>query len=674
MVHASWVRTRVVTVYEMDGWSGLKLYVHDVDSDAYVNAQLRHAVESRGDDVLVDVRNFTDPGDAFPQPQNEFLVHNYEKDNGVGDSFCKANSDLGRKPGLQRLVDHLFAGGAVVTGEGEAVLAPCPTPDKKPMNARQAIAAFLHCVDEADRLNADADKVSIADFVLWRKRNGYAKPLGQGSWNEALVVDIAKVIREVTSCDSDAVNSGAALWYLPLSGGQSLKERYEQLASDGVADAADWAARGTVILRRSLRAPVGQVITDACLEFGVAAFAERIGVGPKQIAGYLLPCVEEEGATGKQQIRRFIVTDESHVDPAELTLPDGTVVAPSDVYFNHPDSPSNNEEPFRPDFAITHIVAIAERCHGDCNDAGPEIFTDDKMPGLLANLVVTATENGLLHFDIKPSNMLYRKTNSAQFELHSLLYTDFDPDFVKIVPKHYVAPRVACLCVLQLSILIGTIRCDYAPEGAGLSVAQRRAYDFIRDALIKKYKGGGVEEWAQLCAEALFAMLDSRGHTEGAAHGRELRDALVHKHSAAGPLADATHAAQRAAKAAMELCPVEDAYSAQYANQDAYNKGVMGGPRKRIYHGPRAVINSALTHHIHMYLLGNPASGNGGTSKNRRCFDVKGGRRSTQDEQREPKRTLGQVVTDVFEFMLAGVQPREPSLVVAGGRSRTGRK
>ena len=109
-------------------------------------------------------------------------------------------------------------------------------------------------------------------------------------------------------------------------------------------------------------------------------------------------------------------------------------------------------------------------------------------------------------------------------------------------------------------------------------------------------------------------------------------------------------------------------------NQDAYNKGVMGGPRKRIYHGPRAVINSALTHHIHMYLLGNPASGNGGTSKNRRCFDVKGGRRSTQDEQREPKRTLGQVVTDVFEFMLAGVQPREPSLVVAGGRSRTGRK
>ena len=427
----------------MDGWSGLKLYVHDVDSDAYVNAQLRHAVQSRGGDVLDDMRNFTDPGDAFPQAQNGFLVHNYEQDNRLGDSFCKANSDLGRKPGLQRLVDHLFAGGAVVTGGGDAVLAPCPTGGGDPMKARQRIAAFLHCVDEADRLNADAAKVSIADFVLWRKRNGYAKPLGQGSWNEALVVDIAKVIREVTSCDSDAVNSGAALWYLPLSGGQSLKERYEQLASDGVADAADWAASGTVILRRSLQAPVGQVITNACLEFGVAAFAERIGVGPKQIAGYLLPCVEEEGATGRQQIRRFIVTDESHVDPAELTLPDGTRVAQSDVYFNHPDSPSNNEEPFRPDFAITHIVAIAERCHGDCNDEGPAIFTDDKMPELLANLVVTATENGLLH-DIKPSNMLYRKTNSAQFELHSLLYTDFDPGFVKIVPRHYVTPRVAC--------------------------------------------------------------------------------------------------------------------------------------------------------------------------------------------------------------------------------------
>lgn len=664
----------------MDGWSGIERDVHDVDSSTYVNAQLRHAVESRGGDVLVDVRNFTDPGDAFPQPQNEFLVHNYEQDNGVGDSFCKANSDLGRKPGLQRLVDHLFAGGAVVTGGGDAVLAPCSTGGGNPMKARQAIAAFLHCVDAADRLNADAAKVSMADFVPWRKFNGYAKPLGQGSWNEALVVDIAKVIAEVTWCDADAANFGVALWYLPLSGGQSLKEHYEQLASDGVADAADWASSGTVILRRSLRAPVGQVITDACLEFGVAAFAERIGVGPKQIAGYLLPCVEKEGATGTQQIRRFIVTDESHVNPAELTLPDGTVVAPSDVYFNHPDSPSNNEEPFRPDFAITHIVAIAERCHGDCNDEGAAIFTDDKMPGLLANLVVTATENGLLHFDIKPSNMLYRKTDKTPFELHSLLYTDFDPDFVKIVPKHYVAPRVACLCVLQLSILIGTIRCQYAPVGVGLSPAERRAYDFIRDALIKKYKddgsGGpsGVEAWAQLCAEALFATLDSRGHTAGASDGRELSNALVLKHSAAGPLADATHAAQRAAKAAKELCPAEDAYSAQYANQDAYDQGVHQGPRKRIYHGPRAVINSALTHHIHMYLLGEQGKGKGkdGTSKNRRCFDVKGSGRSTQDEQREPKRTLGQVVTDVFEFMLAGVQPRETSLVVPRSRRGSG--
>ena len=65
----------------------------------------------------------------------------------------------------------------------------------------------------------------------------------------------------------------------------------------------------------------------------------------------------------------------------------------------------------------------------------------------------------------------------------------------------------------------------------------------------------------------------------------------------------------------MELCPGEDAGPAYYASQAAYNEGVMGGPRKRIYHGPRAVINTALTHQIRMYRSENPASGNGGTSK-----------------------------------------------------------
>ena len=654
----------------MDGWDGVAVDVHLVPSSV-ANEHLRDAVRTRGDDVLVDARNFTDPSDAFPQPQNEFLVYNHELQNGVGDSFCKANSDLGRRPGLQRLTDHLFAGGAVVTGGGDAVLAPCPMGGADPMDARQALAALLHCVDEKDRQNAGAAGVSMADFASWRKRNGYARPLGEGSWNEALVVDVAAVLASAP-CDPAVLGVGDALWNRPLSGGQALEQRYAQLASEGVDDAAEWRRNGSVILRRSLRPPDGAKITEACLEFAVAAFAEKIGVGPKQLAGYVLPRVEGNPTTGERQIRRFLVTDRSHVRDADLARPDGTV-HPSDYYFNDEDAPSENQEPFRPEFAITHLVALAERCHGDCNDKGDMIFTASNMPERLAELVVTATERGLLHFDIKPANMLYRKHSAStdkEWRLHSLLYTDFDPDFVKIVPKHYASRRVACLCVLQLSILIGTIRCDYAPAGAGLSPAERRAYDFIRDALVAKYTS--VEAWAQLCAEALFAKLADRGCPEGSKRGCALRDALVGKHAAAGTLAPAaaSAAAQRAAAEAMALCPAEDAQPTYYASQNAYDKGTSNGPRAAVYHGPRAVINQALTHHIFMYLRGEPGMGKGkdGTSKNRRCFDSRKGRQSTENEQREPTRTLGQVVTDVFEFMLAGVQPRRPAPGVLGSR------
>jgi hypothetical protein len=652
----------------MDGWSSVSTEVHLVDSNV-ANAHLREAVRSRGGDGLVDMRNFTDPSDAFPQPQNMFLVHNHEQRNGVGDSFCKANSDLGKTPGLQRLTDHLFAGGAVVTGGGDAILAPCPMGGTDPMDARQALAALLHCVDEKDRQRAVG--VSMADFASWRKRNGYARPLGEGSWNEALVLDVGTLLADAP-CDAAALAVGDALWKRPLSGGESLERRYAQLASAGVADADGWGRNGSVILRRSLRPPEGAKITESCLEFAVAAFAEKIGVGPKQLAGYLLPRVEENPTTGERQIRRFLITDRSHVRDADLARPDGTV-HPSDAYFNDEDAPSENQEPFRPEFAITHIVALAERCHGDCNNDGPMIFTAPNMPERLAELVVTATERGLLHFDIKPANMLYRKHSAStdkEWRLHSLLYTDFDPDFVKIVPRHYASSRVACLCVLQLSILIGTIRCDYAPAGAGLSPAERRAYDFIRDALIAKY--GSVEGWAQLCAEALFAKLADRGRRDGSKQGGALRDALVGKHAAAGTLAPAPAWAVGAAAAAKALCPAEGAQPTYYASQAAYDKGTFGGPHAAVYHGPRAVINDALTHHIFMYLRGEPGRGKGkdGTSKNRRCFDGKAGRQSTQHEQREPTRTLGQVVTDVFEFMLAGVQPREPAPAALASRRR----
>ena len=128
---------------------------------------------------------------------------------------------------------------------------------------------------------------------------------------------------------------------------------------------------------------------------------------------------------------------------------------------------------------IGHVCSIIELFHGDLHDVF--FVNNDKTEGRLnmdvqtgahgfweavARCIVRGAKHGVVHFDLKGENMLYKKVEHPGIpgDYHyEVRYTDFDSRFFKImdIENEVIKSRQFCLGMLSLCQLLAASRCIF---------------------------------------------------------------------------------------------------------------------------------------------------------------------------------------------------------------------
>jgi hypothetical protein len=175
---------------------------------------------------------------------------------------------------------------------------------------------------------------------------------------------------------------------------------------------------------------------------------------------------------------------------------------------------------------VENICSISELFDGDLHN----VFTDMKDSSLnkdvtdrtenrvygfwdaVAQCIVLACSHGVCHFDLKGSNMLFKKVKTSPTMYRYIVkYTDFDPGFVKIMNMQNPLMKKMELCFGFLSLyqLLASNRCALGKRkwsnsaGAQTWIDWNLVFDMAKeafeDAYTQKYGTPTVGEIADLC-------------------------------------------------------------------------------------------------------------------------------------------------------------------------------
>ena len=235
-----------------------------------------------------------------------------------------------------------------------------------------------------------------------------------------------------------------------------------------------------VAMRQALNDPSGGTrLRDVVIEFVLAAYASRKGVGPKQYAAMIIP---------KQQA----------IDDAKsgngITL-------------------SNFHRIYCRDYA-EKIVSFAEAFEGDnqCFKRAAlmvktipmsrnERYADNYWE-MVSKAIVRGSKCGFVHGDLKPANMLYKMDPTNPKRIAEMVYTDFDPYFVRVIDMESAENQglVVCIALLMMMCYLNFILC-YRTAG---------------------WDDDAVAEMIDLAMEAIFDTLEKEGY----ANARDIKDQL----------------------------------------------------------------------------------------------------------------------------------------------------
>lgn len=111
---------------------------------------------------------------------------------------------------------------------------------------------------------------------------------------------------------------------------------------------------------------------------------------------------------------------------------------------------------------FSSMQTVMEQYDGDCTQ--DKIMEEPTFWKKLAALIESASKRGIVHGDMKPQNVLYRRDPSLPdgFELR---LTDFDPEYVAVIDlQSYDRANydlVSCIAVMQMAAFCGAVRCMY---------------------------------------------------------------------------------------------------------------------------------------------------------------------------------------------------------------------
>ena len=253
-------------------------------------------------------------------------------------------------------------------------------------------------------------------------------------------------------------------------------------------------ARGSVVLRRSrigaqqeagasaAAAGATPTIRELVQEFALGAYADKMGVGPRQLCCYATPKPDSaKDPAFKQRAKRprTSVKEEAEYirDMDEKLTKEPIEGATVDEVLLKAAAQGDR---------LSEIVSVSEAWDGDLSSMprGQDMMMDPKFASLLVSVIVSAAAAGIFHGDIKRANILFRV--DAADRLSDLVLTDFDPFFVKLFPALGGSARKAapCLAVLMVLCFLGEVRCQVPVDGPALANALgKRIFPVLRDAL-----------------------------------------------------------------------------------------------------------------------------------------------------------------------------------------------
>ena len=410
-----------------------------------------------------------------------------------GATFGNPKDPLGRDTDkqLQMTLDAIWNGNLLVPGRGDdeenAVLCVHSLEVARGFrDQRQQLAASLRDIEWlwtqqrtssslSDRLGTNGDLV---------------QQLGSGMWNVAERVDWLAAVAVFAGAkrEDDSETPGDAFpGIAPYAANpeQGYRDLFEQEPTK---------PRGSVVLRRSrigaqqeagasaAAAGATPTVRELLQEFALAAYADKMGVGPRQLCCYATPKPNiPKDSELKQMAKRQRTSVEEEAEYirnmdkklAEQPIEGATV---DEVLVK---AAAQGER-------FSEIVAISEAWHGDLSSTpkGLEMMNSPAFPALFVGVIVNAAAAGIFHGDIKRANMLYRV--DAANRLSELAMTDFDPFFVKLFPALGGSARKAapCLAVLMVLCFLGEVRCQTPMVGPKLANALgKRIFPVLRDAL-----------------------------------------------------------------------------------------------------------------------------------------------------------------------------------------------
>ena len=391
---------------------------------------------------------------------------------------------------LQMTLDAIWNGNLLVPCRDTTDMAilrvhPHPVDKTRFRDQRQQLAASLRDIEWL--WTQQRTSSSMSDRL---GRNGDLQQLGSGMWNVAERVDwlaaamvFAGAKREGEEEDPRDAFPGLAPYASdPLEGYKTLFGREPS------------NARGSIVLRRSrigaqqeagasAAAPgATPTVRELVQEFALGAYADKMGVGPRQLCCYATPKPDSaQKPEFKKEAKR----------PRTSVKEEAAYIAEMDkILAEEPIKGATVAEVLLTAAAqgdrLSEIVSVSEAWDGDLSamTQGQNMMMDAKFAPLLVSVIVRAAAAGIFHGDIKRANILFRA--DAAGKLSDLALTDFDPFFVKLVPALGGSARKAapCLAVLMVLCFLGEVRCQVPVDGPVLANALgKRIFPVLRDAL-----------------------------------------------------------------------------------------------------------------------------------------------------------------------------------------------
>ena len=249
--------------------------------------------------------------------------------------------------------------------------------------------------------------------------------LAEGGFNETFLVDVDQLIQR-------AELSGNFTDYAM----EKVRYLLSQTRSDGPMG-------NKVVMRVTKVEEAGTtLLKDYFVELALQSYAMLVGIGPEQYFAWASPTKEAIRSAALGPISMAPLTDVLKLSASLL-------------------------EPFDGDLASKEV-----RRH-------MALGTGNFWPAV-AECIVTASIFGFIHGDLKRKNMLF-KFDAARNNVARVVYTDFDPRFVKLVDMrhgNWNEELKSCICVIMMACLLAEIRC-WVPGNTSDNV--------VRDALTEKW-------------------------------------------------------------------------------------------------------------------------------------------------------------------------------------------